>query len=414
LRSARERIRARCLDIAAAPLPGPDEGAAAPTTRRVGLEVEWHTRPAADPRGDVPLADLRRWTPASGELPGHSKVTWEPGGQLELSSAPVAGVQAAVDLLAGDADVAGRALAEVGVELVASGVDPLRSPRRQLQAPRYDAMEAFFDSDGPEGRVMMSRTASIQVNVDGGRGELDAERRWRRAHLLGPTLIATFANSPCLAGHPTGCCSTRQATWFAMDPTRTAPAWGPGGREAWVDYALAARVMFIRRDDDCFVPMGRRLSFAGWLSAGHELGWPTPDDLDYHLTTLFPPVRPRRWLELRYLDALPHPWWRVAAVVTTVLLDDEEAAAIAEEAAAPAASLWCEAARFGPRHPVLARSARRCFGAALDAAERLGVDPCTRRQCTEFAERYVLRGRCPADDWSPEPVAGGPPAGRWP
>jgi glutamate--cysteine ligase len=408
--SARDRILDRCLTPdpapAAEPVAGggrPDPSSVAPAhparVRRVGLEIEWHTRPVADPRADVCLEDLRRWVPPAADLPGRSAITWEPGGQLELSSPPARGVQAAIDGMAADAEVVRAELASRGIELLAAGVDPLRSPTRQLHAPRYDAMEAYFDGDGPEGRVMMSRTASLQVNLDGGDDDAEAERRWRRANLLGPTLIAAFANSPYLAGRRTGWCSTRQVTWFAMDPTRTSSAWMPPGRLAWMDYALAARVMFIRHDDDRFVPLQRPMSFARWLSVGHELGWPTVDDLDYHLTTLFPPVRPRRWLELRYLDALPDPWWRVAAAVTTALLDDEEAGAVAEEAARPTSALWCEAARVGLGHPALAASAARCVTSALEALDRLGVDRTTSRQCAGYADRYVFRGRCPADDW---------------
>ena len=414
LDAARDRVHERSLRTPDARTPDlsdglthdPPGGSAppGPGRRLVGLEGEWHTRPVADPAADVRLDDLRGWTTPSPPLPGGSIVSWEPGGQLELSSPPVDGVQAAIDLLAEDAGAVGGALAERGIELVGAGLDPLRTPRRQLRSPRYDAMEAFFDGDGPEGRVMMTRTAALQVNLDGGVDDAEAERRWRRAHLLGPTLVAAFANSPWLAGRPTGWCSTRQATWHAMDPTRTSSALGPPGRSAWVDYALAARVMLIRCDDDRFVPLRRPLSFSAWLAGGHELGWPTAEDLDYHLTTLFPPVRPRRWLELRYLDALPEPWWRVAAAVTTALLDDEEAAEEAEEAARPTAALWCEGARVGLRHPDLAASAARCFAAALGALARLGVDAATRDQCDAFVERYVAQARCPADDWTAETV----------
>jgi glutamate--cysteine ligase len=159
--------------------------------------------------------------------------------------------------------------------------------------------------------------------------------------------------------------------------------------------------MFIRHDDQRFVPPGRHLSFSAWLAAGHELGWPTSEDLDYHLTTLFPPVRPRRWLELRYLDALPDPWWRVAAAVTTALIDDEDAATEAEQVTQPTAALWCESARLGLRHPDLARSAARCFAAATAALGRLGVDTTTRDHCAAYVERYVAQARCPADDWAP-------------
>lgn len=406
------------------PAPGRAPGTARRrSTRRVGLEGEWHTRPVADPSADVRLDDLRgclrAWTTPNPALPGGSVVSWEPGGQLELSSPPADGVQAAIDRLAQDTAAVGGVLREHGVELVGAGLDPLRTPRRQLRSPRYDAMEAFFDGDGPEGRVMMSRTAALQVNVDGGVDDDEAERRWRRAHLLGPTLVAAFANSPWLAGRPTGWCSTRQATWHAMDPTRTASALGPPGRRAWVDYALAARVMFIRCADDHYVPLRHPLSFGRWLAAGHELGWPTEEDLDYHLTTLFPPVRPRGWLELRYLDALPEPWWRVAAAVTIALLDDDEAAEEAEDATRSTGSLWCEGARVGLRHPELAASAGRCFAAALGALDRLGVDTATRDQCAAFVERYVDRARCPADDWTGDASdapgvagAGGAPCGN--
>src|SRR3954452_23830290 len=134
LDAARERVRERSLrtpdhltddssggtaDVAAAPAPG---------RRRVGLEGEWHTRPVADPAADVRLDDLRGWTTPTSALPGGSVVSWEPGGQLELSSPPAGSVQAAIDRLAEDASAVGAALAERGIELVGAGLDPLRTP----------------------------------------------------------------------------------------------------------------------------------------------------------------------------------------------------------------------------------------------------------------------------------------------
>jgi glutamate--cysteine ligase len=135
-----------------------------------------------------------------------------------------------------------------------------------------------------------------------------------------------------------------------------------------------------------------------WLVDGHELGHPTMDDLDYHLTTLFPPVRPRGWFEIRYLDALPSPWWRVAATVMSTLLLDDEASAAAFRATEGTEELWLDAARWGLEHPGLASAALECFEAALDGAARVGADAASIGALSTYLDRYVARRRCPADD----------------
>jgi glutamate--cysteine ligase len=146
------------------------------------------------------------------------------------------------------------------------------------------------------------------------------------------------------------------------------------------------------------VAMHDGIPFSRWLDDGHELGWPTIDDFAYHLTTLFPPVRPRGWLELRMLDALQEEWWPVAVAVTAALLDDPSAADAAAEAVAPVRDSWTAAARDSLAVPALHRAAQRCFAAALGAFDRLGVDAETVRATEAFLDRYVARGRCPADD----------------
>jgi glutamate--cysteine ligase len=140
------------------------------------------------------------------------------------------------------------------------------------------------------------------------------------------------------------------------------------------------------------------LSFTRWILDGHELGHPTIDDLDYHLTTLFPPVRPRGWLEFRYLDALPDPWWRVAATVVAALLLDDSAKAAAFRATEGTEDLWLAAARWGLEHPALASAALESVEAALEAAERVGADDDSVAALVSYIDRYVARGRCPADD----------------
>ncbi len=225
----------------------------------------------------------------------------------------------------------------------------------------------------------------------------ECDRRWRLAHRIGPALSAAFATSPVAEGEPTGWASTRLATWLDIDPSRTAAA--PGGPEDWVSYALDANVLLMRRDGQ-MVPLRERLAFSSWIRDGHPLGPPTADDLDYHLTTLFPPVRPRGFLEIRYLDALANPWWRVAVAVTTALLQDHEAGDRATDACAALADQWCEAARFGLGQPAVHDAAVAIVAAARDAFGRLDVpiSAATAAICDRYVERYLSQRRTPGDD----------------
>ncbi|GAB2809960.1 ergothioneine biosynthesis glutamate--cysteine ligase EgtA [Actinocorallia aurea] len=342
----------------------------------VGAETEWFVRERARPLAPVPVERLRQAMAAP--LPAGSKVTFEPGGQLELSSAPMDGPEAACAALAADLAETRRRLP--GLELVGMGVDPDRPSRLQVHDARYRAMSDYFGDI-----TMMCSTASVQVCLDIGGDAAEAARRWRLAHLLGPVLVAAFANSPLLGGRRTGYASTRQAVWAGLDRCRTSAPVGAVPETAWAEYALDARVMLIRREDGWLGDPG--LTFRQWI---HE-GSPTADDLRYHLTTLFPPVRPQGWLELRMIDELPEPYWRVPVALVAALLD--RAPDAAEQAAAPAAGLWARAARDGVRDPVLARAAVACFEAA---AARL--DGPLKHLVEEYAERYVIRGLCPADD----------------
>ena len=388
--------------------------ALAPSDRGlVGVEIELLTFPSADPRRRPPAAELRAIA-SDLRLPAGSRITLEPGGQVELSTPPLRGLASALPAAAADLAALTGALRGAGLAPVARGRDTLRPPERILDQPRYAAMEAFFDGEGFAGRTMMCSTASVQVNVETGPAGGVADR-WRLAHELGPVLVATFAHSPVPGGGGRGPRSARQQVWSVMDPSRTAPVHRPDGDgrspdEEWLAYAVAARVMMIRVDDHRFVPVGGPvgggpLPFAGWMECGHELGWPTLDDFDYHLTTLFPPVRPRGWLELRMIDSLPDPWWRVAAAVATALLEDAAAGAAAREAVTRAgvADHWRSAARHGLADPALRAAAQAVFPAALSGLGRLGADRATVAAAEAFHDRFVARGRCPADDPAPTP-----------
>lgn len=364
---------------------------------RVGIELEWLTV-----AGDGRPCDPGVLAAGLAALPGASRVSFEPGGQLELSGPPAPDLASALRAMRADTRTARAVAAAAGVQLVGAGIDTRGEVARVLRLPRYSAMEEYFDTAWPAGRTMMRNTASIQVNVDiGAPDQVDA--RWHLAHDLGPVLTACFANSPFdTTGRPSGSRSTRAAVWRAIDPGRTAsarrraPEWN--ARDDWAHYVLEAPVMMVRVDDDRSDAVHTAQSFAQWMTQGQPLGWPTLDDLAYHVTTLFPPVRPRGWLELRMIDALPEAWWPVAVAVTVALLDDPLAAECASAATAPVRDRWDVAARDALHDAALAEAARWCFDAALHALPRLGADAATIDATDDYATRYVRRNRCPADD----------------
>jgi len=364
--------------------------------RLAGIEFEWLTVCLEDPEVPAALEHVRS-VAGSLTLPHSSRITYEPGGQVELSTVASRGL-GAIEALADDAAVLGRALADAGIGLVAIGLEPRIRRARVLQSPRYDAMESYFDASGAAGRTMMRSTAAMQVNLDLGPPD-EIDTRWRRTHALGPVLAAAFANSPFADGRPTGWHSTRLAVWHDIDPTRTLPAVnGVDCRQAWARYALDAEVMLVRRSPTEHVALPPGFTFADWIEHGHALGWPTRDDLEYHLSTLFPPVRPRGWFELRMVDALPSPWWRVAGAVTATLVNEPDAAARAAAATVETSGLWEAAARDGLSHPALAHAARECFAGAAHALSRSDASAATVDAVAEFADRFVARSRTPADD----------------
>jgi ergothioneine biosynthesis glutamate--cysteine ligase EgtA len=427
--------------------------------RLVGVELEWLVRDASDPALPVPAkrigAAIAAFAPASGlpsstqpgVLPSGALLTTEPGGQLEVSSQPADSLVTCVRDTTADLEVLRAALGTVGLELAGIGLDPLRSPRRILDLPRYAAMEGFFDRGGPWGRQMMCTTASVQVCVDAGddsEGYSGYRSRWRLLHAIGPVLVAAFANSPLRAGRRTGWQSSRQQIWAHMDPGRTRPPRLNGTpnrsgrghpvrdpRPAWVEYVLDAQLMCVRDpgSDDWSVPPG--LTLRDWVrgqvhngAAVEQLRAPTASDLAYHVSTLFPPVRPHGHLELRMIDAQPGDGWIVPLAVVSALLDDEQASAAAMAAAerlwaghgpagewspgpvavggdsvgAGGENPWPRAARLGPGDPAIARASRECFAAARSALERMAVPAEITAAVDAFIERYVSQDRCPADD----------------
>jgi ergothioneine biosynthesis glutamate--cysteine ligase EgtA len=288
------------------------------------------------------------------------------------------------------------AMAEAGLALLGLGADPVRAPVRVHPGSRYVAMAAYFRARGfrRDGAAMMCSTAALQVNVDAGPAAGWADRV-AGIHVLGPALVALSAASPLLAGVETGWRSSRQRVWGRLDPGRCAPFPGRGDPAgAWASFALAAPVMFIRdlRTGSCRA-VGEWVPLIDWVGGVRPLAGrrPTTADVDLHLTTLWPPLRLRGWLELRVLDTVPDRYWPGLAAVAATVLDDPVAFDEAVAAAEPIAGRWEDAARLGVRDPALAQAARGLVTAALDAV------PSVLRGPVEAWAELVDAGRTPTD-----------------
>ena len=374
---------------------------------RVGVELEWtvhhrdgHDRPL-DP--GVLASALGNHAPTTvaphstqEPLPRGSLVTVEPGGQVEISSLPSQDVGTLVADVQSDLAFLDTLLEPVGLVRGTTGIDPHRAPARLLDVPRYSAMQELFDTRGPWGSSMMCSTASTQVCLDAGEPP-ETALRIHALHSMGPTLVALFANSPVVQGTDTGWASNRLRATLGTCPPVTHPL--PVERdpvETWVERVLTAPVMCVRRESPDWTP-GRPMSFAGWLSGGLD-GRPTYDDLDYHLTTLFPPVRPRGYLEVRYLDAQPPGMWHHPVILLTALLSSRTIAERACELTEHCADQWLTAARRGLADAALRRAAAQLVELAaphLDATVPQGVrddvvDTLRRRTTIEPARRQPV------------------------
>ena len=338
--------------------------------------------------------------------PAAAPITVEPGGAVELSGPPMDDPMAAIAAMTADRAVLRSAFAQAGLGLVLLGADPLRPAKRVNPGDRYRAMEQFFiaSQTGDAGAAMMTSTASVQVNLDAG-----PQRRLGRAGAAGARAwpdddrdrrqLAT-ARRPVLRLAQ----STRQRVWSQLDSARCGPILGVNGDDPasdWARYALKAPVMLVHPTPEMDAdPVTDWVPFADWADGRVLLGGrrPTQADLDYHLTTLFPPVRPRRWLEIRYLDSLPDAVWPAVVFTLVTLLDDPVAADIAAEATEAVATAWDRAAQIGLGDRRLHEAATRCVQTAAERA------PAELEESMQQLVRSVEKGRCPADDFSDRAV----------
>jgi glutamate--cysteine ligase len=310
------------------------------------------------------LRDRFGWTPLEedGELVALKKegasITLEPGGQFELSGAPLETIhQTCSEVHAHLAEV--KAVSDpLGVGFIGLGATPSWTREEMPRVPkgRYAIMRAYMPKVGSLGLDMMHRTATVQVNLDF-RDEEDMVAKFRASLALQPLATALFANSPLTEGRPNGFRSWRAHIWTDTDPNRTGMldfVFEDGfGFERYTQYMLDVPMYFVWRDGRYTDATGQsfRDFLRGELPAAPDLK-PTLLDWQDHLSTAFPEVRLKTFLEMRGADS--GSWGRICALPAfwVGLLYDEDALAAAWDLARgwteeERAQLRLDAARLG-------------------------------------------------------------------
>ena len=247
-----------------------------------------------------------------------ASVSLEPGGQVELSGAPLEMLHQTCDEVHTHLDQVERVAKTIDAGFIGLGFSPNWSLDETETMPkgRYEIMKRYMPTVGTHGLDMMFRTCTVQVNLDFA-SEADMVRKFRVGLALQPIATALFANSPFTENKPNGFLSYRSQIWLDTDPDRTGMlpfVFDEGfGFERYVDYALDVPMYFIYRDGKYIDVMGKsfRKFLAGELA---ELPGeiPTLSDWADHLTTIFPEVRIKKFMEMRGADG--GPWRRLCAL----------------------------------------------------------------------------------------------------
>ena len=247
-----------------------------------------------------------------------ASITLEPGGQLELSGALLRNIHETCREVYVHLNQVKSIAEPLGVAFIGLGFQPRerREDMPWMPKGRYTIMREYMPKVGSLGLDMMTRTCTVQVNLDFG-SEADMVDKFRVALALQPLATALFANSPFVVGKPSGYLSYRSHIWEDTDPHRTGMlpfVFEDGmGFERYTDYMLDVPMYFVYRDGRYIDASGQsfRDFLAGRLPAlpGER---PTMKDWEDHLTTAFPEVRLKRYMEMRGADG--GPWHRLCAL----------------------------------------------------------------------------------------------------
>jgi glutamate--cysteine ligase len=350
------------------------------------------------------------------DVTGGGAISLEPGGQFELSGAPVETVhQTCSELMAHLAQV--KEIARpLGIGFLGLGMTPNWSLAQIPMMPkgRYRIMTAYMPKVGGLGLDMMYRTCTVQTNIDYS-SEADMVKKLRVSLALQPVATAMFANSPFTEGKPNGFLSFRSEIWRDTDADRSGMlpwAFEPGmGFERYVDYALGVPMYFVKRGERYIDVAGR--SFRD-LMEGRLQALPgeraTISDWANHISTIFPEVRLKRYLEMRGADG--GPWRRLPALPAYwagILYDDDSLDAawdlVKDWSAVERQKLRDDVPRLGFAAAVGGQSVLQLAKTTIELADkglgrrrRLDVRGQDETRYLREIEKYVARGITPAEE----------------
>lgn len=287
-------------------LPLPYEGARSVKAMLEGLRDEFNWAPVAEAGNIIGL-----------EKNG-ANVSLEPGGQLELSGAPLETIHETCDEVNVHLKEVQTIADRIGVGYIGLGAAPewIHEQMHMMPKGRYRLMTDYMGRVGTHGRQMMYRTCTVQVNLDFG-SEADMVQKMRVALALQPVATALFANAPFFEGKENGHKSWRARIWRDLDAARTGMlpfVFDAGfGFEGWVEYMLDVPMYFVYRDGKYINALGQ--SFRDFLDGKLPAlpdETPTMSDWADHLTTCFPEARLKKFIEMRGADG--GPWRRICAL----------------------------------------------------------------------------------------------------
>ncbi|MDA8230890.1 MAG: glutamate--cysteine ligase [Magnetospirillum sp.] len=345
-----------------------------------------------------------------------ANISLEPGGQLELSGAPLASIHETCCETHHHLEQVKCVAGELGISFLGVGFQPKwrREDIPWMPKGRYRIMRNYMPKRGGKGLDMMLRTCTVQVNLDF-QSEADMVKKLRVSLALQPLATALFASSPFVDGRPSGLVSSRADVWTDTDPDRTGSlpfAFEPGmGFERYVDWMLDVPMYFVYRDGEYIDTSGQsfRDFLAGKLAAlPGQL--PTMGDWNDHLTTAFPDVRLKRYLEMRGADG--GPWRRLCALPAfwVGLLYDSGVLDAAWDLVAPwtaedRENLRRDVARLGLKATVRGRALRdvalevlTLAGAGLSRRHRLTPSGRDETLHLEALQAIAASGRTAADE----------------
>ena len=318
---------------------------------KFGFRRQGHAAPPYEPAGIKAMLEglqAKGWAPIMdganviGLKKGEGSVSLEPGGQFELSGAPMADLHATQAELDSHLDEVRDVAGPLDLGFAPLGFHPIATREAMPWMPkgRYAIMRNYMPRVGGMGLDMMLRTCTVQVNLDFG-DEADMVEKLRVSLALQPLATALFANSPFLEGKPSGFLTLRGKVWTDTDPDRTgipAVAFEKGfGFEMFADFVLDVPMYFIMREgryiDAAGVPFRAFLDGKAEKLKGHTA---TMGDWADHVTTVFTDVRLKRFLEMRGADAgSPAMLMAKPAFWTGLIYDDA-----AQKAAAALVKGW--------------------------------------------------------------------------